>query len=143
MGVTNSFPYEFSSAQAARTVESARALLDLYPAAAQPALADLRTDITAAAAAGDPTDVIHDVFAKILSGRNAAQAAGTLPPTATGTVTQLSVSNGGVPKLAVDQVEVDFGGVTSDRQANAKHHGHPFQALCLCCLLYTSDAADD
>ena len=128
--MTNS-PYTFTGAQAARTVESADALLDLYPAAAQQALTELRADLAASASAGDPAEVIDDVFVKILAGRDAARVAGTLPTTATGTVTQLSVSNGGVPKLAVDHVEVDFGGVTTDRQGNAKHHGHPFQALCL------------
>ena len=48
-----------------------------------------------------------------------------------GTVAQLSVSDGGVPKSAVDSVDVGFGGVLGDRQAVRKHHGRPFQALCL------------
>jgi MOSC domain-containing protein YiiM len=52
-------------------------------------------------------------------------------PTQEGSVGQLSLSDGGVPKLPVDEVEVDERGVVGDRQATRKHHGKPMQALCL------------
>lgn len=48
-----------------------------------------------------------------------------------GTVAQLPTSDGGVPKAAIESVDVGLGGVLGDRQANRKHHGRPFQALCL------------
>lgn len=58
-------------------------------------------------------------------------AAGAGVPRQVGTVVQLSASGGGVPKSAVDAVDVRSDGVVGDRQANRKHHGRPFQALCL------------
>ncbi|MDE0803190.1 MAG: MOSC domain-containing protein [Acidimicrobiales bacterium] len=48
-----------------------------------------------------------------------------------GTVAQLSTSDGGVPKSAVASVEVGPRGFVGDRQGDRKHHGRPFQAVCL------------
>lgn len=44
---------------------------------------------------------------------------------------QISVSDGGVPKLAVEEAFVNVRGILRDNQANRKHHGRPEQALCL------------
>jgi MOSC domain-containing protein YiiM len=45
---------------------------------------------------------------------------------------QINVSDGGVPKLAVDSPAVVHSrGVTGDRQNDMKHHGSVDQALCL------------
>lgn len=46
-------------------------------------------------------------------------------------VFQINASGGGVPKLAVQRAEITAGGITTDRQANLKHHGGPDRALCL------------
>lgn len=48
-----------------------------------------------------------------------------------GRVTQINTSSGGVPKRPVDEVGVTSEGLTGDRQADQKHHGRPFQAVCL------------
>jgi hypothetical protein len=48
-----------------------------------------------------------------------------------GTVNGLFRSGGGVPKLPVDSVEVDLRGVVGDVQKTRRHHGRPWQALCL------------
>jgi MOSC domain-containing protein YiiM len=48
-----------------------------------------------------------------------------------GVVAGLFLSDGGVPKTAVDSVEIGFRGVLGDRQATRVHHGRPWQALCL------------
>ncbi len=48
-----------------------------------------------------------------------------------GRVHQISVSGGGVPKLAVAEAEVRFGGVVGDDQRDRKHHGGPERAVCL------------
>ena len=48
-----------------------------------------------------------------------------------GTVAQISVSGGGVPKTPVTESVIGPAGVEGDRQANARAHGRPFQALCL------------
>jgi MOSC domain-containing protein YiiM len=50
---------------------------------------------------------------------------------AVGTVTALHRSNGGVPKQAIDVAEVGWSGVVGDSQNDRRHHGRPFQALCL------------
>lgn len=48
-----------------------------------------------------------------------------------GSVAQLNVSDGGVPKRPVEVAEVDRRGFVGDRQADRRHHGRPLQALCL------------
>ena len=48
-----------------------------------------------------------------------------------GTVHQLSVSSGGVPKLPVADARVHRGGMAGDAQADRRHHGGPERALCL------------
>ena len=48
-----------------------------------------------------------------------------------GVVHAIHVSDGGVPKTPIDEAEIGPRGVVGDRQANRKHHGAPWQALCL------------
>jgi MOSC domain-containing protein YiiM len=48
-----------------------------------------------------------------------------------GRIAFINVSDGGVPKLPVERVEVTPGGLVGDRQANLKHHGGPERAVCL------------
>lgn len=50
---------------------------------------------------------------------------------ADGRITGLQRSAGGVPKLPVEHVHVNSGGMEGDRQANRKYHGGPDRALCL------------
>lgn len=76
-------------------------------------------------------DAVHSCIHLLHDLGRQLHAAGAGVPTQRGTVAQLSSSGGGVPKSPVDAVEVDFGGVVGDHQANRKHHGRPFQALCL------------
>ena len=49
----------------------------------------------------------------------------------TGSVHGLFASGGGVPKLPVDEAVVDLRGVVGDVQTTRRHHGRPWQALCL------------
>ena len=58
-------------------------------------------------------------------------ALGYGPTPGNGTVTGLHLSGGGVPKAAVEAVEVTRGGVVGDEQNNRIHHGRPLQALCI------------
>ena len=46
-------------------------------------------------------------------------------------VHQLSVSDGGVPKLPVDQAFITKDGLDGDRQRNRRVHGGPDRAVCL------------
>jgi len=49
----------------------------------------------------------------------------------TGVIVQISVSNGGVPKRAVDRAIVWEEGLHGDRHANRRAHGGPVRAVCL------------
>src|SRR3569832_2171795 len=46
-------------------------------------------------------------------------------------VHQISVSDGGVPKLPVWEAKVSEQGLSGDRQRNLKFHGGPDRAVCL------------
>jgi MOSC domain-containing protein YiiM len=48
-----------------------------------------------------------------------------------GSIHQINVSNGGVPKRPVPSARVEVGGVVGDHQADRRHHGGPDQDLCL------------
>ncbi len=48
-----------------------------------------------------------------------------------GILTQISVSDGGVPKRAVASAAISAEGVLGDRQRDLKHHGGPDRAVCL------------
>jgi MOSC domain-containing protein YiiM len=49
----------------------------------------------------------------------------------TGTLLQLNVSPGGMPKLPVLVARVTANGVDGDKQRNRKYHGGPDRAVCL------------
>lgn len=54
-----------------------------------------------------------------------------------GTVVQISVSRGGVPKLAVPRARLSSDGVEGDRQNDRRHHGGPDRAVCIYSLELT------
>jgi MOSC domain-containing protein YiiM len=56
-----------------------------------------------------------------------------------GVVAQINISNGGVPKLPVTESLVGWRGIQGDHQADRKHHGRPFQAVCL----WSSEVIDE
>ena len=46
-------------------------------------------------------------------------------------VHQISISDGGVPKHAVESARITSTGIAGDRQHDTKHHGGPDRAVCL------------
>jgi MOSC domain-containing protein YiiM len=132
-------PYEFSLTDVRKTLLHAIDVLDHYPPASWPCQAARRTRITTAldgldTAHGDLADLepaLELVWSELLAARDDLVACDVLPATSRGSVEQLSLSDGGLPKRAVETVDVDFGGVVGDRQATRAHHGRPWQALCL------------
>ena len=48
-----------------------------------------------------------------------------------GQVLGIFVSNGGVPKLAVDSAEISLFGLVGDDQTDKKHHGGEMMAVCV------------
>lgn len=86
----------------------------------------------------DPVDaawllrhVLHDVVHHLMDIGRGLHRLGAGTPTQTGTVIQVSVSEGRVPKRPVAEAEVGPRGLVGDRQATRQHHGRAWQALCL------------
>ncbi|QOV90273.1 MOSC domain-containing protein [Humisphaera borealis] len=48
-----------------------------------------------------------------------------------GTVAQLNISRGGIPKLPIPAARITAEGVEGDWQKNRKYHGGPDRALCI------------
>lgn len=55
----------------------------------------------------------------------------------TGTVAHLHASRG-LPKKSIDAAEIGWRGITGDVQRSRRHHGRPWQALCI----WSTDALD-
>jgi MOSC domain-containing protein YiiM len=75
--------------------------------------------------------VLEDVWSTLPAAAAAARADGQMPATATGSIVQVSASEGGVPKLALAAADVGFRGLQGDTQRVRVHHGRPWQALCI------------
>ena len=54
-------------------------------------------------------------------------------------VHQISISQGGVPKLPIPRARITTNGVEGDVQANREHHGGPERAVCLFALSIIDD----
>ena len=73
----------------------------------------------------------HDVSHPFMDVGRGLAALDAGAPAGHGTVRRVNASEGGVPKLSIGGADVLYAGLTVDTQANRKHHGRPFQALCL------------
>lgn len=76
-------------------------------------------------------DAVHRGWHALADAGRALHAAGGGARRQTGSVVQVSTSDGGVPKRPVPRAQVRAGGLAGDRQATRRHHGRPWQALCL------------
>lgn len=102
-----------------RTLEMAPLLVEGVTGRRGPAVSSDDVDLVAA---------VHRLWHDLsTAGRDAC--AGT--PSVSGVVVQVSLSPGGVPKLPVLRAAVTAQGVSGDRQATRRHHGRPWQAVCL------------
>lgn len=78
----------------------------------------------------DPLTTVHSVMHRldeVAALRRSQEAFAAM----TGTVRSLQASGGGVPKASVPTAELDVTGIVGDTQANRRHHGRPWQAVCL------------
>jgi MOSC domain-containing protein YiiM len=129
-------PYSFSGEDVRRTLQHADDLL-AHPADAGPDRSHRRPRVASLLSGHDPlhddvaslAPVLEAVWGEILSARDDLDE--LLPASQRGIVRQLSTSGGGLPKLAVERAEVGFRGLIGDTQKTRRHHGRPFQALCL------------
>lgn len=133
-------PYNFTEQDVHTTLQAGRALFDLLedglPPRAVSAVAPHRRLGEAAlegvmAGTKDPHQALPVVWNEWRVAMEVLRADGAFGPSASGTATALFRSGGGVPKLPVDALEVGWSGAVGDRQRARKHHGRPFQALCL------------
>ncbi len=74
---------------------------------------------------------VHDATHHLRDAGRGLHALGAGAPAQRGSVVQVNVSGGGVPKHPQPRVAVDRRGVVGDTQAERKHHGKPLQALSL------------
>ena len=132
-GVIEIGPYRFTEQDAVRTIGNLdglwRHMMDGRVSATTDALgADLRAR---SAMDRELETALNDVWTTLRAASDTLRAEGQMPALSTGTVAQLNLSKGGVPKLATASVEVGFRGVIGDVQRVRVHHGRPWQALCL------------
>lgn len=120
-------PYHFNETDARRTVANAFDIWALFEEGRDATVIEhLRPQLS-----GDAAEDLARVWAAWLAAGPALRAAGQLPDRVEGTVAQLHLGSGGLPKLPAHQVTVGWRGVEGDRQATRVHHGRPWQALCL------------
>jgi MOSC domain-containing protein YiiM len=86
----------------------------------------------------DPVVSAHEVMHRLHELAVARRGAEVLEPMA-GSVHSLQSSAGGAPKMSIPLAEIGPGGVLGDVQGNRRHHGRPWQAICL----YSSDLIDE
>jgi MOSC domain-containing protein YiiM len=75
--------------------------------------------------------LVHDLSHHLMDIGRIRHRLGHGTPRAVGSLVQVSVSQGGVPKQPILAAEIGWRGVDGDRQAARQHHGRPWQALCL------------
>lgn len=86
---------------------------------------------------------VHDASHHMMDVSRGLAAVGAGTPRGEGTVAQVNRSDGGVPKLAIGRGRVTATGLEGDAQADRKHHGRPFQALCLWSAEVLAELADE
>jgi hypothetical protein len=99
------------------------------PLAGLAELADSARSEAAIGRVSGPT--LHRFQHQLHRSARARQRAGDGVTTTTGRVAHLHIGTGGVPKDPVGEFAVTWSGPTGDRQRTRRHHGRPFQALCL------------
>ncbi len=132
-------PYEFTREDARNTLLAAPKILAQMSEERSGAIDHLLTYVNQLLNGRDPdhmpddeiTSTLPTVWAALSGATPTLRALGHIPLPQTGILAQLNASQGGVPKKAVANAYIGWKGVEGDRQATRKHHGRPFQALCL------------
>jgi len=133
-------PHRYTRRDATRLVSKADLLFDHLGEVPEAVRLPVLTAAEAGLAPGGDLGAAVAAFdAAWADATEAARAQGTFGPTVAGTVVGCFTSDGGVPKAARDRLDVGVGGVAGDRQIDRKHHGAPFQAVCL----WSAEVIDD
>jgi len=132
-------PFEFTLEDARNTLRDAPEILELM-ADGRPGVIDhLQAHLTRLLEGVDPirgddetiATALPAVWATLTAAVPTLRSAGATPPPAVGRVAQINSGTGGVPKAAIESTWVNWPGLEHDVQATRKHHGRPYQALCL------------
>jgi MOSC domain-containing protein YiiM len=75
--------------------------------------------------------VVHQITHHLSDAARTLEFFGAGVPAQRGVVEHIHVSEGGVPKLAVETASVGYRGLAGDRQADRLHHGRVIQAVSL------------
>lgn len=133
-------PYLFTDHDARKTIASAPIVLEMMRGRRDPNplshLADRVDDLLRgidplSMPSDDVPTLLAQVWATVAAAPLTLRVGGHVPPTRTGSVTQVNTSKGGVPKVPVSEAYVGWRGIEGDVQKSRQHHGRPFQALCL------------
>jgi MOSC domain-containing protein YiiM len=73
----------------------------------------------------------HDATHHFMDVGRGLVAVGSAAPATTARLKKINISPGGVPKTPTPHARIDYAGLEGDRQRDRKHHGRPFQAVCL------------
>lgn len=76
-------------------------------------------------------DAVHRGWHAIAIAGRVKHAAGHGATTHSGRLEQVNASSGGVPKRPLPAGRISRAGLIGDRQETRKHHGRPWQSLCL------------
>lgn len=141
-------PYEFTEEDARNTLRGAPVMIRQMAEGRRPdSIAHLVRRVDDLLGGRDPmtmpvddlTPLLGSVWATLGAAPATLRAVGDVAASATGRVDQLNSGAGGVPKAAVDEAWVGWRGLEGDVQRERKHHGRPFQALCL----WSSEIVDE
>jgi len=132
-------PYEFTREDARNTFLAAPKILAQMSEGRNGAIDHLQTYISQLLDGlvvenmndSEISSTLPTIWAAVSGVTPTLRALGHIPSPQNGVLVQLNASNGGVPKKAIAGAYVGWKGVEGDRQATRKHHGRPFQALCL------------
>jgi MOSC domain-containing protein YiiM len=127
---------DWNEQDAKRTLVHAEDLLAGWSADAPPDLGEMLRarqidDLKAITVFPDLYDEVHHLWHGLVSIADVRRAAGDAGTRQRGSIAQISASSGGVPKTALESAVVGRRGVDGDVQKSRKHHGRPWQALCL------------
>jgi MOSC domain-containing protein YiiM len=125
-------PAEWNAEDTENTIRLGPSLRRLWADGADPAsFGALLAGASAPSTGASSHEAVHALWHDLLEIARRRNDAGVAVEAQHGLLEQISASGGGVPKLAVDAAEIGRRGVIGDRQHTRRHHGRPWQALCV------------
>lgn len=132
-------PWTFDDADLHSTLADGWALFDVLEigltpdevAVVAPRRATADAALQGVLAGADPAEALDVLWSEWRAAMADLRPRGTYGPRSDGEVVACWTSDGGVPKRPVPEAAISHAGVGGDRQVDRRHHGRPFQAVCL------------